>query len=194
MSPEDPAFVHPTALVESDQIGPGTRVWAFAHVMAGASIGAGCNVCDHVFVESGAIVGDRVTLKNNVLLWDGVTIEDEVFVGPNAVFTNDRTPRAAVKKPPELFVPTVVRRGATIGANATVVCGVTVGRFAFVAAGAVVTRDVPPYALVAGNPGRRVGWACECGVRLPESLTCASCGRRYRPADGGGLQPLPPST
>jgi acetyltransferase-like isoleucine patch superfamily enzyme len=158
--------------------------------MAGARIGADCNVCDHVFVESGAIVGDRVTIKNNVLLWDGVTIEDEVFVGPNAVFTNDRTPRAAVKKPPELFVPTVVRRGATIGANATVVCGVTVGRFGFVAAGAVVTRDVPPHALVAGNPGRAIGWACECGVRLPGSLTCPSCGRRYRRTPDDGLEPI----
>jgi UDP-2-acetamido-3-amino-2,3-dideoxy-glucuronate N-acetyltransferase len=191
MFPDKAAFVHPAALVESDEVGPGTRVWAFAHVMAGARIGADCNVCDHVFVESGAVVGDRVTLKNNVLVWNGVIIEDDVFVGPNAVFTNDPTPRAAVKKPPASFLPTVVRGGATIGANATVVCGVTVDRYAFVGAGAVVTRSVPAYALVAGNPANRIGWACECGVRLPDSLTCSECGRRYRRSGGEGLEPVP---
>lgn len=174
--------IHPAALCESTDVGAGTRVWAFAHVMAGAVIGEGCNVCDHVFVEGGAVVGDRVTLKNNVLLWDGVTLEDDVFIGPNAVFTNDRVPRASVKKTSAQFQRTLVRRHATIGANVTVVCAVTVGEGAFVGAGAVVVADVPAYAMVVGNPARRMGWMCECGERLPDDLACA-CGRGYELVD-----------
>jgi acetyltransferase-like isoleucine patch superfamily enzyme len=180
-------FVHELALCESDDVGPRTRIWAFAHVLPGATIGADCNVCDHAFVEGGAVVGDSVTIKNNVLLWDRVTVEDEVFLGPNAVFTNDARPRASFKKGREAWLPTLVRRGATIGANATVVCGATVGRWAFVGAGAVVTADVPDYALVVGNPARRVGWACECGERLPEGLGC-TCGRTYRLTVDGTLE------
>ena len=182
-------YVHEHALVEADEIGRGTRIWAFAHVMRGARIGAGCNICGNAFIETGAVVGDRVTVKNNVLLWDGVTVEDDVFIGPNATFTNDLTPRASIKKPAEQLLKTVVRRGATIGANATILCGITIGEFGFVAAGTGVTRDVVPYALVAGNPGRRVGWACECGVRLPDDLRCPSCGRRFRQVTDGGLRP-----
>jgi acetyltransferase-like isoleucine patch superfamily enzyme len=117
--------VHPAGLCESSEVGPRTRIWAFAHVLPGAVVGADCNICDHAFVETGARVGDRVTVKNAVLIWDGVTIEDDVFIGPNVVFTNDLNPRAHVTKGRDRFVPTVVRRGATIGANATVVCGVT---------------------------------------------------------------------
>jgi acetyltransferase-like isoleucine patch superfamily enzyme len=181
----DPSvFVHPRGLCESDTVGPRTRIWAFAHVLAGAVVGADCNVCDHAFVETGARVGDRVTIKNGVLLWDRVTVEDDVFLGPGTVFTNDLRPRAAIKRTAEAFLPTTVRRGATIGANATVVCGVTVGRHAFVAAGAVVVGDVADHALVAGNPGRRIGWVCECGERLGADLGC-TCGRRYR-QDGDG--------
>jgi UDP-2-acetamido-3-amino-2,3-dideoxy-glucuronate N-acetyltransferase len=175
----DPSvFVHPQGLCESDQVGPRTRIWAFAHVLAGARVGADCNVCDHAFIESGAVLGNRVTVKNAVLVWDGVTVEDEVFLGPNMIFTNDLNPRAAFRKAAEELVPTMVRRGATIGANATVVCGVEVGTQAFVAAGTVVTRDVAPHAMVAGNPARRIGWACTCGLRLPGDLAC-SCGRRF---------------
>jgi acetyltransferase-like isoleucine patch superfamily enzyme len=181
---EPTVFVHERALCESDDVGPGTRIWAFAHVMAGARIGGGCNICGHVFVEGGAVIGDGVTVKNGVLVWDGVTIEDDVFVGPGVVFTNDLTPRAAIKKPPEEFVPTLVRRGSTIGANATIVCGVTVGPHAFVGAGSVVTRDVPAHGLVVGSPASRIGWACECGLRLPADLACV-CGRTYRLEDGG---------
>jgi acetyltransferase-like isoleucine patch superfamily enzyme len=181
-------FVHPKALCESRDIGPRTRVWAFAHVMTGASVGADCNICDHAFIETGARIGNRVVVKNNVLVWDGVTIEDEVFVGPNVVFTNDMNPRVAFKNPPERFLPTAVRRGATIGANATIVCGVTIGENAFVGAGGVVTRDVPAYALVVGNPARRIGWICACTQRLRRNLTCP-CGASYRRA-GGGLVPL----
>jgi UDP-2-acetamido-3-amino-2,3-dideoxy-glucuronate N-acetyltransferase len=175
----DPSvFVHPMGLCESDQVGPRTRIWAFAHVLQGAQVGADCNLGDHVFVEGGARIGDRVTVKNAVLVWDRVTVEDEAFLGPNVVFTNDLTPRVGWRKPPEQLVATLVRRGATVGANATVVCGVTIGRHAFVAAGAVVTRDVADHALVAGNPARRVGWVCVCGGRLDDALGCG-CGRRY---------------
>jgi acetyltransferase-like isoleucine patch superfamily enzyme len=176
----DPSvFVHSHALCETDDIGPGTRVWAFTHVLPGARIGANCNICDFVYVEGAAVVGDGVTVKNGVHIWDLVTIEDDVFLGPNMVFTNDLDPRAAIKKSRDSLVPTLVRRGATVGANATVVCGVTIGPFAFIGAGAVVTRSVAAHALVVGNPARRVGWACECGLRLSDTLGCG-CGRRYR--------------
>ena len=182
-------FVHPHALCESDDVGPRTRVWAFAHVMKGAVVGADCNVGDHAFIESGARIGDRVIVKNNALIWDKVTLEDDVFVGPNAVFTNDFNPRVAYKNPPELFLPTLVRHGATIGANATIVCGVTIGTQAFVGAGTVVIRDVAPHALVVGNPARRIGWVCECSKKLSAALTCV-CGRRYRLVDAtAGLVP-----
>jgi acetyltransferase-like isoleucine patch superfamily enzyme len=184
----DPSvFVHEKALCESETVGAGTRIWAFAHVMAGAVVGRDCNICDHAFVESGARIGDRVTVKNNGLIWDKVTIEDEVFVGPNVVFTNDLVPRVAFKHSPEQFLPTLVRRGATLGANATIVCGVTIGEHAFVGAGAVVVADVPPHVLVVGNPGRRAGFVCACGERLPPKLACA-CGRRYRRERGRGLR------
>lgn len=181
----DPSvFVHEKALCESDDVGAGTRVWAFAHVMAGARVGAGCNVGDHAFVESGVVLGDDVTVKNNVLLWDGVVVEDGVFLGPNVVFTNDRAPRSGVRLAP---VPTLVRQGASLGANATIVCGITIGPWAFIGAGSVVTADVAGHRLVVGNPGRPVGWVCRCGQRLPEALVCA-CGRSYgRDADGQGL-------
>jgi UDP-2-acetamido-3-amino-2,3-dideoxy-glucuronate N-acetyltransferase len=187
----DGVFVHPHGLCESDEVGPGTRIWAFAHVLKGARIGAGCNVCDHAFIEGGAVVGNRVTIKNAVLIWDGVTIEDEVFLGPNMLFTNDLTPRAAIRKGPGELLPTVVRQGATIGAGATIVCGLEVGAHAFVAAGAVVTRDVARHALVAGNPARRIGWVCTCGLRLPGDLRCPSCGRGYElVAEDTGLAEL----
>jgi acetyltransferase-like isoleucine patch superfamily enzyme len=156
--------------------------------MDGARVGADCNICDHVFIEAGAIVGNRVTIKNAVLLWDKVIVEDDVFLGPNAVFTNDLLPRGALRKDRALFLPTVIRRGATIGANATIVCGVTIGELAFVGAGAVVTADVPSHALVVGNPARRVGWACSCGGRIRQDLACP-CGRRYEPDGRGGLRP-----
>jgi len=190
--PVDPSvFIHPLAACESADVGSRTRIWAFAHVMDGARVGSDCNVCDHVFIESGARVGNGVTLKNGVQIWDRVTIEDDVFVGPAATFTNDPNPRATVKKSGDQLVPTVVGTGATIGANATIVCGVTVGRSAFVGAGAVVIADVPAHALVVGNPARRVGWMCQCGERLDDGFSC-SCGRRFRPVDGAtGLELSP---
>lgn len=175
----DTVFVHSHALCESEDIGAGTRIWAFAHVMPGAKIGEGCNLGDHAFVESGAVIGNNVTVKNNVMVWDKVVIEDDVFLGPNAVLTNDMNPRAAFKNPPEKFLPTLIKRGASIGANATIVCGVTIGEGAFVGAGTVAIRDVPAYAMVVGNPARRIGWMCACGEKLPESLCCNACERQY---------------
>lgn len=149
-------FQHPNALVETQNIGKGTRVWAFAHVLPGAVIGADCNLCDQTFVENDVIVGDRVTIKSGVQLWDGITLEDDVFVGPNATFTNDPFPRS--KKYPEQFPRTVIRKGASIGANATILPGLTIGQYAMVGAGTVVTKDVPPYAIVIGNPARIIGY------------------------------------
>lgn len=149
-------FKHPNALVESPQIGNGTRIWAFAHILPGARIGADCNVCDGVFIENDVVVGDRVTIKCGVQLWDGISLEDDVFVGPNATFTNDPFPRN--RQHPESFPRTQVRRGASIGANATILPGLTIGSNAMVGAGAVVTRDVPPNAIVVGNPARITGY------------------------------------
>ena len=148
---EAAAFVHEQALVETDDIGPGTRIWAFAHVMAGARIGADCNVCDHTYIEGDVVVGDRVTIKSGVYLWDGLRVEDDAFLGPQATFTNDRFPRS--KQSFECQI-TTIRRGASIGAGAIILPGVTVGERAMVGAGAVVTRDVPDAAVVVGNPAR----------------------------------------
>jgi acetyltransferase-like isoleucine patch superfamily enzyme len=177
-------FVHPHGLCESSAIGSGTRIWAFAHVLEGAKVGNDCNVCDHAYVENGVVVGDRVTIKNRVLLFEGVTVQDDVFVGPGVIFTNDLRPRAAIKRGGSELSTTLIRRGATLGAGVVVVCGISVGEHAFAGAGAVLTRDVPAHAFVVGNPGRIIGWACECGLRLPEDLHC-SCGLRYQLADAG---------
>jgi UDP-2-acetamido-3-amino-2,3-dideoxy-glucuronate N-acetyltransferase len=149
-------FTHPNALCESTQVGDGTRIWAFAHVLPGARIGQDCNVCDHVFIENDVIVGDRVTLKCGVQLWDGIRLEDDVFVGPNATFTNDIFPRS--KHYPAAFTETIVRKGASIGANATILPGITIGSRAMIGAGAVVTRSVPPNAVVVGNPAKIIGY------------------------------------
>jgi acetyltransferase-like isoleucine patch superfamily enzyme len=176
-------FKHPNALVESSEIGKETRIWAFAHVMKDARIGEHCNICDHAFVESNVRIGNQVTIKNGVALWDGVVLEDRVFVGPNAVFTNDKKPRVGYRKPPETFARTVVREGASIGANATIVCGVKIGRHAFVGAGAVVTRDVPDYAVVVGNPATQRGYMCECGEGIKPPVAC-SCGRSFALTEG----------
>ncbi len=180
-------YVHPQGLCESSTVGDGTRVWAFAHVMDGATIGADCNICAGAFVERGAVLGDGVTVKNGVQVWDLVTVGDACFLGPNATFTNDLRPRAFLKKGPAGLIPTVLERGVTLGANSTVVCGGTLGEYAFVAAGAVVVGDVAPHALVVGNPARTVGFVCWCGNRLGDDLACVDCGRRYRSAEWRGL-------
>jgi UDP-2-acetamido-3-amino-2,3-dideoxy-glucuronate N-acetyltransferase len=172
-------ITHPTALVESDQIGEGTNVWAYAHVMKGAVVGRHCNIGDHAFVESGAIIGDEVTIKNSVAVWQYVTVKNRVFLGPNCSLTNDNRPRSKRGWTP---VATTIEEGATIGANATIVCGCHIGRYAFIGAGAVVTRPVPDYAVVLGNPGRVRGYVCECCQPLAGTgavLTCTKCGLRY---------------
>ena len=158
------AFIHPQALCESAAVGEGTRIWAFAHVLPGARLGRDCNICDGVFVENDVIVGDRVTVKCGVQLWDGVRLEDDVFVGPNATFSNDRFPRS--RQRPQAFAQTWVKRGASIGANATLLPGITIGPGAMIGAGAVVLRSVPANAIVVGNPARIVGYTHTTSVEL----------------------------
>jgi UDP-2-acetamido-3-amino-2,3-dideoxy-glucuronate N-acetyltransferase len=182
-------FVHPNGLCDSADVGEGTRVWAFAHVLAGAKIGRDCNICNGAFVEGGVTLGDNVTVKNNVLVFDGVTCENDVFLGPGVIFTNDLRPRAHRKLGRDALLPTLVHEGATLGAGAVVVCGVGIGRHAFVAAGAVVTRDVPAHAFVAGNPAQRKGWVCRCATRLDAALRCPECGTAHRlVSDTAGLE------
>lgn len=177
-------MVHPDGRCESESVGPGTRVWGFAHVMAGATVGSHCNICSGAFVESGARIGDRCTIKNGVLVFEGVDIADDVFVGPGVIFTNDLRPRAHITRSGPALVPTHVEEGVTLGAGTVVVCGVRIGHDAFSAAGAVITRDVPPHAFVAGNPARQIDWVCRCGERLQDTLGCA-CGRRYHQSTDG---------
>ncbi len=174
-------FVHPDGRCESDSVGSGTRVWAFAHILKGAVVGSDCNVCDGAYIEAGAVVGNGVTVKNQVMIFEGVTIEDDVFLGPGMIFTNDLNPRAFIKRHGDELLPTHVRRGATLGAGSVVVCGTTIGEEAFIGAGAVVAKDVPAHAFVVGNPGHVIGWACTCGLRLPADLAC-SCGRVWEPS------------
>ncbi len=149
-------FKHAQAIVESEAIGEGTRIWAFAHVLPGARIGRDCNICDHTFIENDVVIGDRTTVKCGVQLWDGIALEDDVFVGPNATFTNDRFPRS--RQYPAEFARTLVRRGASIGANATILPGLTIGEHAMIAAGAVLTHNAPPNAILVGNPARITGY------------------------------------
>ena len=188
MARDPSVFVHALALCESDEVGPRTRIWAFAHVLSGARIGADCKVGSHSFVEGGVVVADRVTIKNGVQLFSGVTVEDEVFLGPGAVFTNDASPRAPYPKGPTGWGATLVGRGATVGANATVLSGLTIGCWAMVGAGSVVTGAVGGHAIVVGNPARQAGWACRCGRALPDDLACPACGRAYRLSDAGTLE------
>ena len=186
-----PFWAHETALIDQPAtIGDNTKVWHFAHVMSGAKIGTGCSLGQNVFVGSKAVIGNGCKIQNNVSVYDDVILADEVFVGPSAVFTNVVNPRAFIVRKDE-YRRTEVARGASIGANATIVCGHNIGAYAFVAAGAVVTKNVQPYALVAGVPARRIGWICRCGERLPESLTCKACGDAYQKS-GDGIAPSTP--
>lgn len=184
------ATIHPSAIVdEGAAIGDGTRVWHFVHVCGGARIGSRCSLGQNAFVANRVVIGDNVKIQNNVSVYDDVTLEDDVFCGPSMVFTNVYNPRAAIVRKEE-YRPTLVKRGATLGANCTVVCGVTIGAHAFVAAGAVVNRDVPDFALVAGVPARQIGWMSEFGEQLDLPLkgegeaVCKGGGARYRLADG----------
>lgn len=177
----DSFFKHPQAVIDSAvSIGKGTRVWAFVHLLSGAVIGEDCNICDHCFIEGKVRIGSRVTIKCGVWLWDGLVVEDDVHIGPNATFTNDKRPRSR-SYPPE-FLQTLMRQGCSLGANCTILPGLKVGRYAMVAAGAVVTHDVPDYALVIGNPARLAGWVCRCGEKLTtlsgSRLVC-HCGLAY---------------
>lgn len=180
-------FVHESAYVdEGAQVGAGTKIWHFCHVMPGAVIGRDCTIGQNVVVMNKVRVGDRVKIQNNVSLYEGVTLEDDVFCGPSMVFTNVINPRSHVARRSE-FRPTLVQRGASVGANATIVCGVTLGAYCFVGAGAVVTKDVPAFALVTGVPAKRTGWVCSCGVVLRGAgpqYTCAECGAAYEMQGG----------
>jgi UDP-2-acetamido-3-amino-2,3-dideoxy-glucuronate N-acetyltransferase len=180
-------FVHESSYVdEGAVIGSGTRIWHFSHVMPGAIIGARCNLGQNVVVMPGTRIGNNVKIQNNVSIYEGVVLEDDVFCGPSCVFTNVVNPRSHVSRKEE-YRPTRVRRGASIGANATVVCGHTLGEYCFIGAGAVVTGDVPDYGLMVGVPARRIGWMCQCGVRLVGSgaaWTCPDCGMRYQESAG----------
>jgi UDP-2-acetamido-3-amino-2,3-dideoxy-glucuronate N-acetyltransferase len=174
-------FAHSTAVVDKGcEVGSGTKIWHFSHIMAGSQIGHNCNLGQNVVISPGVKIGNRVKIQNNVSVYTGVELEDDVFCGPSMVFTNVVNPRSHIERKHE-YKPTLVRQGASIGANATIVCGVTLGQYSFVAAGAVVTRDVPDYALVMGVPAIRTGWMCVCGVRLTEDTNwnCSSCGRSY---------------
>lgn len=185
-----PPFVHETAVVDAGaEIGAGTKVWHFAHVLPGTRIGAGCVLGQNVMVGPDVTVGDGCKIQNNVAVYKGVRLEEDVFCGPSCVFTNVLTPRAFVERKTE-FSETLVRKGASIGANATIVCGVTIGCFAMIGAGAVVTADVPDFALVVGVPARRVGWVSRSGERLGDDLTCPRTGERYRETPHGTLAPL----
>ena len=171
---QDSATVHPQAIVDVDvEIGAGTKIWAFAHILQGAVIGSDCNICDHTFIEGTVRIGDRVTIKSGVYIWDGVSIEDEVFVGPCVTFTNDMFPRS--KQYPDKYLLTLLRRGCSLGANATILPGVTIGEWAMIGAGSVVTKDVAPYALVYGNPGTQHGWVGKCGHKLNFEDNVAHC-------------------
>ena len=177
-------FRHHMAVVEDGVvIGKRTRIWAFAHLLKGVTVGDDCNVCDHTFIEGRVRIGNRVTVKCGVSLWDGVVVEDDVFIGPNVVFTNDKRPRSR-RRPPE-YPETKLKQGCSLGANATILPGLTVGRWAMIGAGAVVTRNVPDFALVVGTPARRAGWVCQCGEKLTyrrKRVVDCGCGARYQRA------------
>src|SRR5512136_527259 len=173
-------FVHESSYVdEGAVIGAGTKIWHFSHILPGAVIGERCNLGQNVVVMGGTRIGNNVKIQNNVSIYEGVELEDDVFCGPSCVFTNVINPRSHVSRKHE-YKRTLVKRGASIGANATIVCGVTLGEYAFIGAGAVVTSDVPPYALMVGNPARQVGWMCACGERIDEQLRCMQCGKAYQ--------------
>ena len=176
-------FIHPTAVVdEPAEIGEGTRIWHFAHIMSGARIGENCVIGQNVFISSRALLGNNIKVQNNVSIFDGVILEDDVFCGPSMVFTNVFNPRSFISRMKELR-KTLVRRGATIGANVTIICGNTIGQFAFIGAGSVVTKDVPDYALVYGNPGGVKGWVCRCAEEVAfrsGKAVCKACGKRYQ--------------
>lgn len=181
MSGEKNYFVHESSYIDEDvEIGEGTKIWFFCHVQKGARIGKKCSLGQNVNISNNVKIGNGVKIQNNVAIYEGVEIEDDVFCGPSCVFTNDLTPRAKYPKGSANYKKTLIKRGASIGANATVVCGHTVGEWALIGAGAVVTTDVPKHALMLGVPAKRKGWVCECGALLNEKFACKVCGRKYK--------------
>jgi UDP-2-acetamido-3-amino-2,3-dideoxy-glucuronate N-acetyltransferase len=181
-------FIHPTAVVDEPvEIGQGTKIWHFTHIMSGARMGENCVIGQNVFIGSGAVLGNNIKVQNNVSIYDGVILEDDVFCGPSMVFTNVFNPRSFISRKKE-FRNTLVKRGATVGANVTIVCGNTIGQYAFIGAGSVVTRDVPDYGLVYGNPGKVKGWVCQCAEEIilrSGKAKCRMCGRKYKKGKTG---------
>jgi UDP-2-acetamido-3-amino-2,3-dideoxy-glucuronate N-acetyltransferase len=195
-------FAHESSYIDEPcEIGEGTKIWHFSHVMSNSTIGRRCNIGQNVVVSPDVRIGDNVKIQNNVSIYTGVELEDDVFCGPSMVFTNVTNPRSHVSRKDE-YRRTLVKRGASIGANATVVCGHTVGRYAFIGAGAVVTRDIPDYAMVVGNPGRIMGWMCQCGIKLDlsrdaqkdERATCSACSASYEKKGGVVIELERPDT
>jgi UDP-2-acetamido-3-amino-2,3-dideoxy-glucuronate N-acetyltransferase len=187
--PKD-VFIHPTAIIdEGCEIGSGTKIWHFSHVLTGSKIGPNCNIGQNVVIGPEVTIGKNCKIQNNVSVYKGVTLEDGVFCGPSMVFTNIYNPRAEIRKMDQVR-PTLVKNGATLGANCTIICGTTIGRYAFVGAGAVINKPVPDYSLVVGNPGKVIGWVCECGERLSNNMKCLHCGKIYEAHDSGTLKKL----
>ena len=178
-------FVHESSYIDENcQVGPGTKIWHFCHVMSGSTIGADCNIGQNVVIGPDAVIGSQCKIQNNVSVYKGVTLEDGVFCGPSMVFTNVYNPRAEIRKMDQVR-PTRVKKGATLGANCTIVCGLTIGRYALIGAGAVVTKDVPDHALIVGNPARQIGYVCTCGETLTDALECTACERKFQKAKNG---------
>lgn len=179
-------FIHETSVVDDDvEIGTGTKIWHFCHVQSGARIGKNCSFGQNVNVSNNVVVGDGCKVQNNVSIYEGVELEDYVFCGPSMVFTNDLTPRAKYPKGSAGYLRTLLRTGVSVGANATIVCGHEIGRWAMIAAGAVVTKNIKSHALMAGVPAKQIGWVCECGEVLGEKLLCGKCGRKYEEDEQG---------
>ncbi len=178
-------FVHESAYIdEGCEIGKGTKIWHFSHILSASGIGENCNIGQNVVIGPDVIIGNQCKIQNNVSIYKGVTLEDGVFCGPSMVFTNIYNPRAEIRKMDQVR-PTLVKKGATIGANSTIICGLTLGSYCFIGAGAVVNKNVSDYAIVVGNPAKQVGWACECGERLPNDLECLECGKKYEKSEDG---------
>ena len=183
-------FAHPTALIdETSSIGRNTRVWHWCHIMKGVQIGKNCNIGENAFIETGVVLGDNVKVKNNVALYTGFKCENNVFIGPNAVFTNVSNPRSFIERKSE-FKGTLIKEGATIGANATIVCGNNIGKYAFIGAGSVITSDVPDYTMVVGNPAKFYAHVCKCGRKLDKNLYCTSCNSKYKANEKGEIFPV----
>ncbi|MBP5416494.1 MAG: N-acetyltransferase [Clostridiales bacterium] len=182
-------YAHPSAQIdEGAEIGEGTRIWHWCHLMKGSKVGKNCNIGENAFIESGVTLGNNVKVKNNVALYTGLECEDNVFIGPNAVFTNVANPRSFIERKSE-FKKTVIKEGATIGANATIVCGHDIGKYAFVGAGSVVTKTVPAYTMVVGNPAKWYAYVCKCGCKLNKNLVCTECGKKYIADDQEEIRP-----